>query len=30
MDAPTVALEALKIAGQICIYSNDQIVVESL
>ena len=30
MDAPTVAREALKIAGQICIYSNDQIVVESL
>lgn len=30
MDAATVAREALKIAGQICIYSNDQIVVESL
>lgn len=30
MDAATVAREALLIAGQICIYSNDQIVVESL
>jgi ATP-dependent HslUV protease subunit HslV len=30
MDAPTVALEAMKIAAGICIYTNDQIVVESL
>jgi ATP-dependent HslUV protease subunit HslV len=30
MDASTVALEAMKIAAGICIYTNDQIVVESL
>jgi ATP-dependent HslUV protease, peptidase subunit HslV len=30
MDAPTVAREAMKIAAGICIYTNDQITVESL
>jgi ATP-dependent HslUV protease, peptidase subunit HslV len=30
MDAPTLALEAMKIAAGICIYTNDQITVESL
>lgn len=30
MDAPTLALEAMKIASGICIYTNDAIVVESL
>jgi len=30
LDAPTLALEAMKIAAEICIYTNDQIAVESL
>jgi len=30
LDAPTLALEAMKVAAQICIYTNDQITVESL
>jgi len=30
LDAPTLALEAMKIAAQICIYTNDSITVESL
>src|SRR5512143_3786955 len=30
LDAPTLALEAMKIAAGICIYTNDTIVVESL
>ncbi|HVR70791.1 MAG TPA: ATP-dependent protease subunit HslV [Vicinamibacteria bacterium] len=30
MDAPTLAREALKIAAGICVYTNDEIVVESL
>jgi ATP-dependent HslUV protease, peptidase subunit HslV len=30
MDAPTLAREAMKIAAGICIYTNDEIVVESL
>jgi ATP-dependent HslUV protease subunit HslV len=30
LDAPTLALEAMKIAAGICIYTNDSIVVESL
>ena len=30
LDAPTLALEAMKVAAQICIYTNDQISVESL
>ena len=30
LDAPTLALEAMKIASSICIYTNDSIVVESL
>jgi ATP-dependent HslUV protease, peptidase subunit HslV len=30
MDAPTLAVEALKIAASICVYTNDAIVVESL
>ena len=30
LDAPTVALEAMKIASGICIYTNDAIVVETL
>jgi ATP-dependent HslUV protease, peptidase subunit HslV len=30
MDAPTLAVEALKIAASICVYTNDSIVVESL
>ena len=30
MDAPTVALEAMRIAASICVYTNDAIVVESL
>jgi ATP-dependent HslUV protease, peptidase subunit HslV len=30
MDAEAVAREALKIAGEICVYTNDQIVVESI
>ncbi len=29
-DAETVCREALKIAGEICIYTNDQVTVESL
>ena len=30
MDAPTLALEAMKIAAQICVYTNDTITVETL
>jgi ATP-dependent HslUV protease subunit HslV len=30
LDAPTLALEAMKVAAQICIYTNDKIEVESL
>jgi ATP-dependent HslUV protease, peptidase subunit HslV len=30
LDAETIAREALRIASEICIYTNDQIVVESL
>ena len=30
LSAKKIALEALKIAGEICIYSNDQIIVEEL
>ena len=30
LDAATVALEAMKVAAQICIYTNDSITVESL
>jgi len=30
LSAKTIAFEALKIAGEICIYSNDQIIVEEL
>jgi ATP-dependent HslUV protease subunit HslV len=30
LDAATLALEAMKVAAQICIYTNDQISVESL
>jgi ATP-dependent HslUV protease subunit HslV len=30
LDAPTLALEAMKIAAGICLYTNDQIVVETL
>jgi ATP-dependent HslUV protease, peptidase subunit HslV len=30
MDAETVALEAMKIAAQICVYTNDTIAVETL
>lgn len=30
MDAPTMALEAMKIAAGICVYTNDAITVESL
>ena len=30
LDAPTLAVEAMKVAAQICIYTNDQITVESL
>ena len=30
LDAATVAREAMKIAAGICIYTNDQITVESL
>ena len=30
LDAPTLAVEALKIAASICVYTNDSIVVESL
>jgi ATP-dependent HslUV protease subunit HslV len=30
MDAPTLALEAMKIAAGICVYTNDTITVESL
>ena len=30
MDAPTLALEAMKIAAGICVYTNDAITVESL
>jgi ATP-dependent HslUV protease subunit HslV len=30
LDAPTLALEAMKIAAGICLYTNDQIVVEML
>jgi ATP-dependent HslUV protease subunit HslV len=30
MDAGTVALEAMKIAAQICVYTNDAITVETL
>lgn len=30
LDAPTLALEAMKVASRICIYTNDQITVESL
>jgi ATP-dependent HslUV protease subunit HslV len=30
LDAPTLALEAMKVAARICIYTNDQITVESL
>jgi ATP-dependent HslUV protease subunit HslV len=30
LDAPTLALEAMKIAAGICIYTNDTITVESL
>ena len=30
LDAPTLALEAMKIAAGICIYTNDAIVVETL
>jgi ATP-dependent HslUV protease, peptidase subunit HslV len=30
MDAGTLAAEALKIAGQICVYTNQEISVETL
>jgi ATP-dependent protease HslVU (ClpYQ) peptidase subunit len=30
MDAGTLATEALKIAGQICVYTNQEISVETL
>ena len=30
LDAATIAAEALRIAASICIYTNDQIVVETL
>lgn len=30
LDAPTIAREALRIAGEICIYTNDQVEVETL
>jgi ATP-dependent HslUV protease subunit HslV len=30
LDAPAIAREALRIAGEICIYTNDQIEVETL
>jgi ATP-dependent HslUV protease subunit HslV len=30
LDAPTIAAEALRIAASICIYTNDQIAVETL
>jgi ATP-dependent HslUV protease, peptidase subunit HslV len=30
LDAPALALEAMKVAAQICIYTNDSITVESL
>ena len=30
LDAPAIAQEALKIAGEICIYTNDDITVETL
>jgi len=30
LDAPTLALEAMKVAARICIYTNDSITVESL
>jgi ATP-dependent protease HslVU (ClpYQ) peptidase subunit len=30
MDAGTLALEAMKIAAQICVYTNDAITVETL
>jgi ATP-dependent HslUV protease subunit HslV len=30
LDAPALALEAMKIAAGICVYTNDQIVVETL
>ncbi|HUG53086.1 MAG TPA: ATP-dependent protease subunit HslV [Vicinamibacteria bacterium] len=30
LDAPTLALEAMKVAARICIYTNDKITVESL
>jgi ATP-dependent HslUV protease subunit HslV len=30
LDAPTLAGEAMRIAAQICVYTNDQVVVETL
>jgi ATP-dependent HslUV protease subunit HslV len=30
LDAEAVAREALKVASEICVYTNDQIVVETL
>jgi ATP-dependent HslUV protease, peptidase subunit HslV len=30
LDAPTLAVEAMKVAAQMCIYTNDSITVESL
>ncbi|MGO1892930.1 MAG: ATP-dependent protease subunit HslV, partial [Luteimonas sp.] len=30
LDAKTVAVEALKIAGDVCIYTNGNVVVEEL
>ncbi len=30
LDAPTIAVEALRIAAGICVYTNDEIVLESL
>jgi ATP-dependent HslUV protease subunit HslV len=30
LDAKAIALEAMKIAASICIYTNDQIIVEEL
>jgi ATP-dependent HslUV protease subunit HslV len=30
LDATTIAREALRVAGEICVYTNDQIIVEEL
>jgi ATP-dependent HslUV protease subunit HslV len=30
LSAPEIAREALRVAGEICVYTNDQVVVEEL